>query len=208
MTAIKICGITNREDALFAANLGVDALGFIFAPSPRQVTPKQARAIIDSLPPLINKVGVFLNHPREIVAQITLQCGLDTIQFHGEESPQDCQHFGVKVIKAFRIKDQDSLKDLSLYQVSAFLLDTYLPGQPGGTGKTFNWELAQAAKKYGPIILAGGLSPENIREAIKRVRPYGVDVSSGVEQEPGKKDWQKLAKLVEIIRREENEFTR
>lgn len=208
MTAIKICGITNREDALFAANLGVDALGFIFAPSPRQVTTKQAREIIDSLPPFINKVGVFLNHSREVVAQMALYCGLDTIQLHGEESPEDCQHFGTKVIKAFRVKDQDSFRDLPLYQVSAFLLDTYLPGQPGGTGKTFDWELAKAAKKYGPIILAGGLNPENIREAIRKVKPYGVDISSGVEERPGKKDWQKLAKLVEEIRREENEFTR
>ena len=208
MTAIKICGITNREDALFAANLGVDALGFIFAPSPRQVTAKQAREIIDSLPPFVNKVGVFLNHPREVVAQMALYCGLDTIQLHGEESPQDCQHLGAKVVKAFRVKDQDSLRDLPLYQVSAFLLDTYLPGQPGGTGKTFNWELAKAAKKHGPIILAGGLNPENIREAIQRIKPYGVDISSGVEERPGKKDWQKLVKLVKEIRREENEFTR
>jgi len=187
MTAIKICGFTNKEDALYAANLGVNALGFIFAPSPRQVSPQKAREIIACLPPFVNKVGVFLNHPREEVAQIALLCGLDTIQLHGEESPAYCNYFAAKVVKAFRVKDRSSLASLDSYQVSAYLLDTYLPGQPGGTGKTFNWELAKEAKKYGPLILAGGLNLENIGEAIRTVSPYGVDISSGVEESPGKK---------------------
>lgn len=208
MTAIKICGITNKEDALFAAKLGVNALGFIFAPSPRKVTPFQAREIIDSLPPLINKVGVFLNQSREEVAQIALQCGLDTIQLHGDETPEYCNYFGAKVIKSFRVKDKNSLIDVGLYKVSAFLLDTYVSGQPGGTGKTFNWELAELAQKSGPIIIAGGLTPDNVNEAIGQVRPYGVDIGSGVELSPGKKDLNKLVKLVKRIRGEGNEFTR
>lgn len=208
VTAIKICGITNQEDALKAASLGVNALGFVFAPSPRQVKPQEAKKIIQLLPPFLSKVGVFFNQPYGEVAEIIRYCGLDTVQLHGEESPEYCEALPVPVIKGFRVGKRESLNSLPDYKVAAFLLDTYSKEQAGGTGRTFDWNLAKEVKQYGPVILAGGLNPENINLAIQEVQPYGIDVSSGIELRPGKKDPLKLVKLVEKIRRQENEFTR
>lgn len=203
MVKIKICGITNKEDALRAIKLKVDALGFIFANSPRRVDPKIVQKIIELLPPFISSVGVFVNKDREKVKKIAESCHLTTLQFHGEESPSYCQGFRQKVIKAFRIKDKNVLKKIPQYQdkVDACLLDAYSPFKYGGTGKIFNWDVAREVKKLRiPIILSGGLNPDNVEEAINKVRPYAVDVSSGVEKKPGKKDPEKLRNFVKIVR--------
>jgi len=203
MIKIKICGITNTEDALWAINLKVDALGFIFADSPRRVEPEIVQGIIELLPPFISSVGVFVNEDRKKVEEIAESCGLTTLQFHGEESPSYCEEFKQKVVKAFRIKDKSVLKKIPQYQdkIDAYLLDTYSPFAYGGTGKTFDWRIAKEIKEFGlPIILSGGLNPENIREAISEVEPYGIDVSSGVEERPGKKNLEKLINFVRIVR--------
>ena len=203
MIKIKICGITNKEDAGWAVDLKVDALGFIFADSPRRVKPEIVQEIIKLLPPFISSVGVFVNEDREKVEEITESCGLTTLQFHGQESPSYCEGFKQKIVKAFRIKDKSVLKKAAQYQgkIDAYLLDAYSPFAYGGTGKTFDWHIAKEIKKFGlPIILSGGLNPENIREAISEVEPYGVDVSSGVEERPGKKNLEKLINFVRIVR--------
>ncbi len=196
-TKIKICGITRLEDALLAADLGADALGFIFAESPRQVVPEIAREIISLLPPFVNSVGVFVDEEQESVREIAAYCKLDLVQLHGNESSGYCKALGLRALKAIRVKDEKSIDSMASYRgtVQGFLLDTYVKGLPGGTGKTFNWELAEQAKKYGPVILSGGLTPDNICEAIEKVKPYGVDASSGVEASPGIKDPDKLKLL-------------
>ncbi len=203
MIKIKICGITNKEDAGWAVDLKVDALGFIFADSPRRVKPEIVQEIIKLLPPFISSVGVFVNEDREKVEEMTESCGLTTLQFHGQESPSYCEGFKQKIVKAFRIKDKSVLKKAAQYQgkIDAYLLDAYSPFAYGGTGKTFDWHIAKEIKKFGlPIILSGGLNTENIREAISEVEPYGIDVSSGVEERPGKKNLEKLINFVRIVR--------
>ncbi len=203
MTRIKICGITNLEDALLAATLGADALGFIFAPSPRQINSAKAREIIKKIPPFISSVGVFVNEKPGKIKELVNECSLDYIQLHGEEPPEFCQSlFPQKIIKTFRIKDEKSLEQVSSYfQVRAILLDTFVKGKAGGTGITFNWQLAREAKKMGkPIILSGGLSPKNVREAIESAAPFAVDISSGIESHPGKKDRVKLAGFIKAVR--------
>ena len=203
MIKIKICGITNTEDALWAVNLKIDALGFIFAESPRKVEPEIVQKIIRFLPPFISSVGVFVNEDRKKVEEIAENCGLTTLQFHGEESSSYCEGFKQKVVKAFRVKDKSVLEKAVQYKdkVDGYLLDTYSPSKYGGTGKTFDWSIAKEIKEFGlPIILSGGLNPENIREAISEVEPYGVDVSSGVEERPGKKNMEKLINFVRIVR--------
>ena len=200
---IKICGITNEKDGLAAARLGADALGFVFAPSPRRVAPERARQIIEVLPPLVHTVGVFVNEEKEKVSSIVDMCKLDIVQFHGNESVDYCKSFTLKVIKAVRLRAQDDLHSLDKYSgvVRALLLDSYVPHKVGGTGVTFNWELAVEAKRYGPIVLAGGLNPENIGSAIRKVKPYGVDASSGLEQSPGVKDHEKIMQFIAEVRR-------
>ena len=201
MVKVKVCGITNLEDALAALELGADALGFVFAPSPRQIEISEAGGILAQLPPFVTTVGLFVNEARSRVRETLKRCHLNAVQFHGDELPQDCKEFapGIKVIKAFRIKGEESLKQIGQYSVSAYLLDAWVEDKAGGTGKTFDWNLAAAAKDFGlPIILSGGLSPDNVARAIALVDPYAVDVSSGVESAPGKKDY-KLMK--EFIRR-------
>jgi len=193
---VKICGITNLEDALLAVKWGADALGFIFAPSPRRVGVEVAKEIISHLPPFIITVGVFVNERRERVAEIAEYLHLHVLQFHGEETPQYCQGFPQKVIKSFRVKDEGILEVIPRYRVDAYLLDTYSPSSWGGTGKTFNWEIAKDAKRYGRIILSGGLNPDNVQEAIKVVSPYAIDVASGVEESLGKKDPEKLKSFI------------
>jgi phosphoribosylanthranilate isomerase len=195
MIRIKICGITNLEDALLAAELGADALGFIFyPPSPRAIAPDAARAIIAQLPPLVTTVGVFVDEDAATVKELAAQVGLDWLQLHGKETPEYCRGLGRRIIKVFRIQDENSLSGLAAYRevVQGLLLDTYKKGQVGGTGETFNWDLAREARQYGPIILAGGLTPANVVRAIAAAQPQAVDVASGVEARPGKKDPEKL----------------
>lgn len=199
MVHVKICGITNVEDAFAAIDCGANALGFVFYPkSPRVVTPEEAKKILTSIPPLITTVGVFVDEKMTKIEEIISHVGLDVIQLHGSEPPEECNS-SREVIKAIRVNDLSDLEPLKYYKsISAFLLDTYSPNAIGGTGQVFNWEIAVEAKKFGRIILAGGLTPENIEEAIKRVRPYGVDVSSGVEgPTKGKKDHKKLRLFIE-----------
>lgn len=210
MIKIKICGITNLEDALLAVDLGADALGFIFYPkSPRCVAPDVAREIIAQLPPFVMSVGVFVDEPAAVVQDLAAQAGLDWIQVHGQESPDYCRSLGRRVIKGFRIKDESSLKDLEPFQgaVQAFLLDTYKKGQVGGTGVTFDWRLAREAKGYGQIILAGGLTPDNVAQAIKIAQPQAVDTASGTEASPGKKDPEKLRAFFQAVGRQPDTHT-
>lgn len=199
---IKICGITNTQDALAAAELGADAVGFVFAPSPRQVSPEKARDIIMALPPLVQAVGVFVDEDPEKVASVAEFCRLDLLQFHGKEPASYCARFGRRVIKAVRVQNRGGLKGCSEYSsiVDALLLDTYVSGRSGGTGLAFDWNLALEAKKYGRIMLAGGLNPDNIAAAISAARPYAVDASSGLEQEPGVKDHEKMAQFIQTVR--------
>lgn len=196
---IKICGITRKEDALFSASLGVDALGFIFAESPRQVTPNQVRQITANLPPFVSTVGVFVDADPDHIRHVVRTCRLDWVQLHGSESPACCSDLGLKVLKAIRVRDTGSIESMAPYKdhVQGFVLDTYVKGQKGGTGKTFNWALAKQAGKYGPIIVAGGLTPDTVKEAIDMAKPYGIDVSSGVESAPGIKDHEALQKFVD-----------
>jgi len=199
MVKIKICGITNIDDALLAVDAGADALGFVFfGASPRNVSPEQARAIIRHLPPFIQTVGLFVNESLATINETADNCGLDIIQLHGEESPDFCTGVKRRVLKALRVRNFGSLDSMPSYQVSAFLLDAWSPIARGGTGQTFNWDIAASAAADRKIILAGGLSCDNISDAIKKVRPYGVDVSSGVEAAPGKKD---AVKITEFIRK-------
>ena len=203
MVRIKICGITNLEDALLAAELGADALGFIFyPPSPRSIEPEAAKNIIAQLPPFVTTVGVFVDEAAATVKELAATVGLDWLQMHGKETPEYCRSLERRVIKAFRIRGENSLTGLAAYQgvVQALLLDTYKKGQVGGTGETFNWDLAREARKYGPIILAGGLTAENVAQAISAVQPAAVDVASGVEAAPGKKDPLKLMEFIKAVR--------
>ena len=203
MTKIKICGITNKKDALWAIDLKVDALGFIFAVSSRRVKPEIVQEIIELLPPFISSVGVFVDEDKRKVEEIAESCGLTTLQFHGQESPSYCEGFKQKIVKAFPIKNKSVLKKAVQYKdkVDAYLLDTYSPFAYGGTGKTFDWSIAKEIKEFGlPTILSGGLNSENIKEAISEVEPYAVDVSSGVEERPGKKSLEKLIDFVRIVR--------
>lgn len=203
---VKICGITSLEDARAAVEEGADALGFMFyAKSSRNLSPEKAAEIIGNLPASVRKVGVFVDAPIEEIKAVVLTTGVDTIQLHGGESPDICAALtGVTVYKAFRVKDATSLAHLKDYCVAGWLLDSYVPGAHGGTGATFNWDLAAAAIKLGtPVILAGGLTPANVEEAIRKVHPYGVDVSSGVESAPGKKDREKIRAFIQAARRTE-----
>lgn len=195
---VKICGITNAEDALAAAAAGANALGFIFYEgSPRCIRFADAAAIMRQLPSHVVKVGVFVNPDPGVVREAIRSCGLNLLQFHGDEPPAFCLQFGLMTMKAFRVRDAGSLSALSQYATDAWLLDTYAPGKPGGTGEVFDWELARAAQRLGrPIFLAGGLTPENVAEAVRQVRPCGVDVSSGVEAAPGRKDLERVRAFV------------
>jgi len=199
---IKICGMTREADVQVAAALGVDAVGFIFAESPRKVDPEVVFRLSRGLPPFISTVGVFADAEPDHVRHIATVCRLDWIQLHGKESPIYCTKLGLRVLKAIRVKDEDSIHAMGHYRgcVRGFVLDTYVKGQKGGTGKTFDWALAQEAKQHGPVILAGGLTPDDVQEAVRHLQPYGVDVSSGVESAPGIKDHDKMRRFVEQVR--------
>jgi len=204
---VKICGITNFEDGRAAADAGADALGFVFCESsPRCVAIPAAAKIIKNLPTFVIKTGVFVNAPEELVFRAVRECGLDLLQFHGDEPPEYCVQFGVMSMKAFRIRDASSLENLKNYPTDAWLLDSYVEGELGGTGKIFNWDYADEAQRFGrPIFLAGGLTPWNVAEAVQRVKPYAVDVSSGVETNPGKKDHEKVKAFIQAAKAEKSE---
>ena len=198
---IKICGITNVADALQAVEAGADALGFVFYDkSPRFVTPHEVQKIIAELPPFVTTVGLFVNEPIPRIRRIMAAARLDVVQLHGDEQPDDCLIEPLRVIKALRIRDAASLEGANLYQVSALLFDAWHDEHYGGTGLNFDWQLAERLTGKCPLILAGGLTPENIIDAVRQVKPYGVDVSSGVEAQPGKKDHQKVAEFIRRVR--------
>jgi phosphoribosylanthranilate isomerase len=199
---VKICGVTSVSDAQAAVQAGADAVGLmLYSGSPRHITLEAAQEIAGNLPPSVIRVGVFVDpNPEDVFAAIRL-CGLNLLQFHGAETPQFCQQFGVMTLKAFRMKSAESLAALASFSADAFLLDSHVPDKPGGTGQTFNWDLAVAAKKFGrPIFLAGGLTPENVADAIRAAQPFGVDVSSGVEISPGRKDPEKIRAFIAAAR--------
>lgn len=202
MTQVKICGITNEEDALCAVHCGAAALGFIFyPPSPRYIKPVDARKIINGLPKEIVKVGVFVNEKVAEIKRVMEYCGLDMIQLHGDELPEFCREFPAdRIIKAVELKNDNDLNHALDYDVAALLVDNRHAGLYGGTGKKANWDLACRIKNKKPLILSGGLNEDNIAQAIKDVTPHALDINSGVESEPGKKDRAKLARIFDIIR--------
>jgi phosphoribosylanthranilate isomerase len=199
---IKICGITNLADAEAAAAAGADLLGFVFYErSSRAVSLQAAAEIAQRLPPSVGRVGVFVDAPRETVLAAADACGLTLLQFHGQEPPEFCAGFSLPSMKAFRVKDRGLLEQLREYHTEYLLLDAYHPSLPGGSGETFDWEIAREAVIPGRrLFLAGGLTEANVGEAIRSVKPYGVDVSSGVEAAPGIKDHDRLARFIRAAR--------
>jgi phosphoribosylanthranilate isomerase len=199
---VKICGITRYEDAKIAVSVGVDALGFVFYPkSPRFIHPQKARDIIKRLPPFIAKVGVFVNSDASAIMTAVQQSGVDTVQLHGNEPPELCQKLLMTVIKAFPVGKDFNPAILDTYPVNGFLLDTWSDALAGGTGRTFDWTIAKSATQYHHnIILAGGLGPTNIAEALETVQPYAVEFNSGVEIKPGIKNPRKMLAAVEIVK--------
>ena len=198
MIRVKICGIRRAEDAVAAADAGADAIGLIFYPkSRRAVTPESAKAILAGLPPYVSPVALFVNEEPERIRAVCGPLGIRTVQLHGDEPPDAARALdGFCVVKAFRVAQEADLAALADYPAHAFLLDTKVEGSYGGTGVTFDWTLAARAKQYGRIVVAGGLNPDNVAEAVQMAMPYGVDVSSGVETEPGQKDWEKVRAFV------------
>ena len=195
---VKICGITSEADAAAAADAGADAIGLMFYEgSPRHVTVTDAKAICAELPPQIIRVGVFVNAEEALITRAIAECTLNILQFHGDESPEDCGRFPVMTLKAFRMAGPETLEEMQQFSTDGFLLDAFVKDALGGTGATFNWELAVRAKEFGrPIFLAGGLTPDNVADAVRTVEPFAVDVSSGVEIEPGKKCADKMRAFV------------
>ncbi|HEX5733116.1 MAG TPA: phosphoribosylanthranilate isomerase [Blastocatellia bacterium] len=200
---VKICGVRTLEEAEASVEAGADALGFNFWPdSPRFITPEEARRIVAALPALITCIGVFVNEDAGRVREIVSHVALNTVQLHGEETARYCLELGsVKVIKAFRVGNEFNPKTIRAYPVSAILLDAKVEGQYGGTGKRFSWEHAIQAKRFAPVILAGGLNVDNVAEAITYVRPFAIDVCSGVESAPGRKDLNRLREFMEEVAR-------
>jgi phosphoribosylanthranilate isomerase len=197
-TRVKICGITNVADGLAAAEAGADMIGLMFyESSPRQITLARAAEISRALPLFLMRVGVFVNAPADFVLRAIGECNLTMLQFHGDETSNFCTQFGLMSMKAIRVRDSGSLAQLENYQTDAFLLDAHSKNGLGGTGEKFNWDLAVEAQKFGkPIFLAGGLTPENVADAVRKVHPFGVDVSSGVESAPGIKDHAKVKAFI------------
>lgn len=197
---VKICGVTRLEDALAAVLLGADALGFNFwAGSKRYLPPAQARAIVQRLPPFVTAVGVFVDPTREEVARAVDASGVSMAQLHGRESPELCLSMPVPVLKAIQVHDVHALAQLASYEVRGFVLDTPTPGH-GGSGKTFDWSLVGEAAREIPIVLAGGLTPDNVGEAVRMVGPWAVDVASGVESAPGVKDPDRMRRFIEAAK--------
>lgn len=205
-TRIKICGITEMTDAKAAVEAGVDALGFIFAEkSPRRIDPQKAREIIAALPPFVDAVGVFVNEYVDVVEEIVQYCRLTMVQLHGGETPEYCDKISCRVMKSFSISAErvaEGAVDFKPYVgvVEAFLLDTWHSKVDGGTGETFDWDLVAQLQPPGPIVLAGGLNPDNVADSIRMVRPFAVDLNSGLESEPGRKDHEAIARAVTAVR--------
>ena len=195
---VKICGITSVADGQMAAEAGADMLGLMFYDqSPRHITLPQAVEISRALSPFVLRVGVFVNPDEAFVLRAIGECGLNLLQFHGDEPSDFCTRFGMFSLKALRVRDASSLEALENFETDAFLLDAYSKSGLGGTGEKFNWDLAIAAQRFNkPIFLAGGLMPGNVADAVKMVRPFAVDVSSGVESAPGKKDAAKVRAFI------------
>jgi len=203
-TRIKVCGITEPEDARIAVAAGADGLGFIFVPqSPRHIDPDMVRKITRELPPLVDAVGVFVDEEMEVVEEIMQYCCLSFIQLHGSETPDYCEKISCRVMKSFSIGQATKSEDFAPYAeaVSGFLLDTLHKDMAGGTGQTFDWQLLEHIKPPGPFVLAGGLTPDNVGDAIRQVKPFAVDVNSGVEYQPGRKDPDKLRSFVQAVRK-------
>ena len=202
---VKVCGVTEERDAVEAVFLGVDAIGFNFHPaSPRFIEPVAARRIADRLPVLVHKVGVFVDAPLIRILETVREVGLTAVQFHGDELPQTCAALGqIPWFKAFRVGPDFAPESVAEYACNTFLLDGHRPGAAGGTGATFEWRRARALSVYGRVIIAGGLDPTNVGLAIEDARPYGVDVASGIEFAPGKKDLDRMELFVEAVRRAE-----
>jgi len=198
MVKVKICGITGVSDALMAARAGADALGFNFVKgSPRYISPEKAKPIVLSLPPFVSTVGVFVDSPVELMQEIVDFCGLDFAQLHGHESPRKVDRLrGIRVLKAIRVASEEDVRKLGKYRVDAYVLDAYVKGRAGGTGQTFDWNIARAASNMARVILAGGLNPGNVAKAIRTARPYGVDAASGVEREPGEKSEELVTEFI------------
>ena len=197
MTEVKICGITTRADACVAVEAGADMIGLIFyPPSPRYVTPEQAQAIVASLPADVSAVGVFVNASLDTMTRVAQMSGVQTVQLHGDESPELCQQVPWRVVKTLRFTAQVQPEMMRQYTVEAFLIEGFHAEVYGGGGARADWQRVASLHHYGRIILAGGLTPENVREAIRIVRPYAVDVCSGVEATPGTKDWHKIQAFI------------
>jgi len=198
MTQVKICGITQHDDAQVAVEAGADMLGFIFyPPSPRYIDPEHVREMVDRLPPNVKTVGVFVNESAESITRIVQTSGVQVVQLHGDERPELCQMLSWPVVKAFRFTGQVRPELMANYDVDAFLVEGFHDSLYGGAGAQADWPQVATLHSYGRIILAGGLTPENVQEAVRVVQPYAVDVGSGVEAEPGKKDWQKVRTFVQ-----------
>ena len=201
MAKVKICGMTDLRDALKAYELGADFVGFIFFDkSPRRLEPDHTRVIIEDLPKELTKVGLFLDQDLEYVRSTAKKCHVDILQLHGNESPAYCKSLkdDFKIIKTFRVKDEASIGLVNKYEdVDYYLFDTYVEGMPGGTGKSFNWDILKGKSFNKPIFIAGGLKPDNVKEAVEKLAPYAVDVASGVERSPGKKDYKRLKEFID-----------
>jgi phosphoribosylanthranilate isomerase len=202
---IKICGITNAADARLCVECGVDALGFIFVErTPRYVTPDAAARIVATLPPFVTPVGVFWDHAPGHVKAVAEQCGLGALQFHGEEPPEDLQDYRLPVIKTLKVAVAADLARMADYRVAAFLLDSPSRWSEGEARPPIPWDVAADAARRHPVLLSAGLTPDNVGEAVRRVRPYGVDVNSGVEASPGRKDESRVRRFVTEARAAED----
>ncbi|MGR3175148.1 MAG: phosphoribosylanthranilate isomerase [Candidatus Scalindua sp.] len=201
MTKVKICGIKTLSDAKFAVDYGADAIGFVFAESIRNVSKEKARAIVQKLPPFVTTVGLFVNDTAENIEAICRFCGLDAIQLHGNERPALLNKLkDFKTIKAFRIRNEKDIIPIKKYKPDAILLDGYSEKNMGGTGTSFDWKIVKSIRTSIPIIVAGGLTYLNVSQAIRIVSPYAVDVSSGVESSPGKKDRKLIKKFIDAVK--------
>ena len=201
MTKVKICGIKTLSDAKFAVDYGADAIGFVFAESIRNVSKEKARAIVQKLPPFVTTVGLFVNDTAENIEAICRFCGLDTIQLHGNERPSLLNKLkAFKTIKAFRIQNEKDIIPIRKYKPDAILLDGYSVNKMGGTGTSFDWKIVKKLRTSIPVIVAGGLTHLNVSQAIRIVNPYAVDVSSGVESIPGKKDRKLIKKFIDAAK--------